>query len=182
MTLTGFCHWQNKTSPTIIHESQPQHLMELADMSAMLSVREQLTQLQKTMGMNVLEMAAILQVSRPTFYKWMELENPPIRKNNQERLNTICTLCNIWGQKKLGPLGSYLHKPIGTQSILLFDLLKNEILDKVTLTKYLDQIAHMILVKRRADQASEAALRKQGVTLLTKEERADRLDDVNFLD
>ncbi|WP_267256873.1 MerR family transcriptional regulator [Coxiella endosymbiont of Ornithodoros maritimus] len=48
----------------------------------MRSFNEQLQQVKRSMGLNVLELAAILRVTRPTIYGWMASEEIEMRKKN----------------------------------------------------------------------------------------------------
>lgn len=144
-------------------------------------VYEQLAQVKQCLGLNILELASILQVSRPTVYGWIE-SRKTIRKKNQERLNSIYEISKAWSSKHIGRLGSHLHKPIGASNISLFDLLKSNNLNLNKIQLYLNTIAQTILKKRQEDEAQEALLIQHGFEPTSKEDMEDRLHDIDFLD
>ncbi|WP_438967021.1 hypothetical protein [Flavobacterium sp.] len=147
-----------------------------------VAVNTQLKQLKRYLGLNILELAAILRVSRPTIYKWMETEEINVRQVNQERLNRLYEIGKAWKAKKLGRLGSYLHKPLGQSSISLFSLLKRSRLYSGEINRYLDNIAQLIIAKRQENEAHEALLKKHGFEPMSKEDMEDSLNDIDFMD
>lgn len=191
MTSTGATQqsqyqW-SELSETIITEAQLQQSITQGKLSTlgtpeMQPFNEQLTQVKQSMGLNILELAAILQVSRPTIYGWIESKEIKIHKKNQERLNSLYEIGKTWEGKHLGRLGSYLHKPLGAANISLFALLKSGRLNLDKIHHYLDNIAQLIVTKRQADEAHENLLRKHGFEPMSKKEMADRLNDIDSLD
>lgn len=149
--------------------------------SLSITPHEQLNQIKRLMGLNILEIASILLVTRPTVYGWIESKKIGIRKNNQERLNSIYEISKSWKSKGLGRVENYLHKPIGVENISLFDLLKSDTLNLSKIYNYLDNIAQIMLKQRLDDKAHESALRKHGFRAISKEEMKDRLDNTDFL-
>jgi len=151
-------------------------------LESFFSAHEQLTQIKQQMGLNILELAMIFQVSRPTVYKWLESKEGTIRKKNQIRLKSIYEICKIWNTKNLGRLGSYLHKPIGMANISLFSLLKNNILNLDEINSYINNIAQTIVQKRQIEEAHELLLKQHAFEPTKKEDMEDRLIDIDFLD
>lgn len=143
---------------------------------------EQIVNIKKSMGFNILELAAVLQVSRPTIYDWLESKASKIRKNNQIRLNHFSEISKNWDYKHSGQFGSHLHKPIGNSNVSLFDLLKSNNLDLNKINSYMDSIARAISKKQQADKAHEALLRKHNFEPISKEDMEDRLNDIDFSD
>ena len=141
---------------------------------------EQIKQLKISMGFNILELAAILRVSRPTIYNWIESKKTTIHKKNQKRLNRIYKISKAWESKNIGHLGNYLHKPLGSTNVSLFDLLKSDNLNLGKIDSYLDGIAQAKLKKRQTDEAHEALLKKHGFEPISKEDMEERLNDINF--
>lgn len=141
---------------------------------------EQIKQLKISMGFNILELAAILNVSRPTIYDWIESKKTTIHKKNQKRLNLIYEISKTWESKNIGQLGGYLHKPLGATNVSLFDLLKSDNLNLSAIDSYLDSIAQTKLKKRQTDEAHEALLKKHGFEPISKEDMEERLNDINF--
>lgn len=165
--------------------TEAQLRQELAYHSSIRSIisspSQQLIEIKQIMGLNILEMAAILHVSRPTIYGWLE-SNIAIRNNNQSRIDNLYGICSLWKLKKLHRLGSFLHKKMGENNLSLFDLLKNKILNHAKINEYLDMIAQAILQKKQADQAYEDTLRKHSFKALNKADMDDQLNDIQFLD
>lgn len=168
---------------TILTEAQL--LQELAYTSSLRNVvpssSQQLLEIKHTMGLNILEMAAILHVSRPSIYDWLE-SKITIRNNNQKRIDSLYQICNLWKIKGLPRLGSFLHKKIGANNLSLFDLLKNENLNRKEINKSLETIAQAILQKKQDEKVHKDLLRKHSFEPVNKEDMEDRLNDLHFLD
>lgn len=171
---------------TILTESQfSQKILNEAfsyNLNQFIFAYEQLNQIKQSMGLNILELSAILHVSRPTIYDWIESKKENIRKQNQERLNSIFEISKIWKIKDLGRLGNYLHKPMMFSNISLFELLKSEKLNLDEIKVYLDDVAQVVLQKRQEGEAHEKLLQKHGFEPVSKEDMEDRLGDIDFLD
>ncbi|MBY0545543.1 MAG: hypothetical protein K2Q14_08385 [Gammaproteobacteria bacterium] len=145
------------------------------------SSREKLIILKKMLGLNILEMAAIFKVSRPTIYDWLENETE-IHQTNKERINTICEFFKNWDKKTAGRLSNYLHKPLGNNNVSLFNLLKNEQLNEKEIAPLIVTISELILAEQERSRAHDAWLISKGFKLATREEIAERMDDIRFLD
>lgn len=168
---------------TSFAETQPDQVLKhdvLAGLS--ISPNEQLNQIKRIMGLNILELAAVLQVTRPTVYDWIDSKKTSIRKSNYERLNSIYEISQTWKKKGLGRIENYLHKPIGVPNRSLFDLLKSNTLNLDEIFSYLNNIAEIILKQRSENKAHEDLLRTHGFTPLNFEDIKDRLDNSDFLD
>lgn len=173
-------HWfsQSKT----ITATQIKQKIGYKHFIASLTAHEQLIQIKYLMGLNILEIAGILQVSRPTIYDWLESQETTIRKKHQERLNAIYQICQNWNMKRLGRLGSYLHQPIGEVSLSLFDLLKAKSLDCNTINCQIEHIAQLMFAKRQENEAHDAFLKKHGFAPVDREDMIERLNDIDSLD
>lgn len=151
--------------------------------SRIISVVDQLSQIKQSMGINILEMAAILHVSRPTIYEWLaSKEEIKLKKQHRERLNNIYEISKLWSLKNLGVLGANLHKPLGDTGLTLFDMLKNDEISQNSIMKVLENIAQIVVTKRKKNKEHEELLRKSQFEPLSKEEREDRLSDFDLLD
>ncbi len=141
-----------------------------------------LTKIKLTLGINILELASMLQVSRPAIFEWTESKKITIDEKTQERVTRIYKISEEWKAKGVGRLGSYLHRPIGILNVSLFDLLKSDDLNLTEIDHHLNTIARAMLKKRKKDEAHEALLRKHGFEAVSKEDMDDRLIDIDFLD
>lgn len=154
----------------------------IANSRKFMSVYEQLIQAKQSLGLNILELALILQVSRPTVYGWIETNEIKLRKKNQERLNILYEIGKFWKTKQLGHLCNYLHKPLDKTNASLFTLLKSDRLNLDKIYHGLDIISQFIMTKHKKDKAHEALLKKHGFEPISKEDMEDRLNDIDFLD
>lgn len=161
-------------------ESQAQNEAVFATArSEMTSVKTQLDNLRKKMGLNISEIAAMLLVSRPTIYEWIDLENK-LRKSNQTRLDNIYDLCLYWEKKNLGHLGIYLYRKIGNQQDSLFSMLSKKALNKEQICFVLDQVGEVIADAQKKRAAHDELLKKHGFEEISKEELHDRFERLVF--
>jgi hypothetical protein len=102
---------------------------------------EMLGRVRHCFSLNTSELAAVLNVGRPTVYAWMQ--GGPIRPGNQERLAAVYRIAQNWWKRAGQPLGSFLQlKGADGQSVL--DLLKAELLDEAKLEPYFKVAAHRL--------------------------------------
>ena len=141
-----------------------------------ISPKEQINSLRKFMGLNVSEIAEILQHTRTTVYEWLKSNNPKLRPANQARLEQVYKICVYWEEKKLGRLNSYTRKAI-IEDQSLFNLLSKDIINQALIYKALDCIANHILTMREKESTHENLLKSQGFKETNKDERRNNLDD-----
>lgn len=184
MTLLGSPHDYFQKTELLCTESQiKQEVYSFqSNILIFLSAKEQLSQVKKVMGLNISEMAAILLVSRPTIYDWLESQEPNIRKKHIERLTSLTQVCNEWKKKNIGRLGSYLHKQFNNENSSLFNLLTKESLDTKKVNDCLDNIAVILGTKKQKAKMQEKILQEHGFEPISNEDRDDRLNDIEFLD
>ncbi len=156
--------------------------MLLSQQTDKVSSREKLQDLKQILELNVLELAAVLQVSRPTIYEWQNTEEIKLHSKNQERLNNLFAVSEAWKVKQAGSLGSYLHKTINQYKKSLFSLLTSEYLDLKKINQYLDDLATHLRAKQDKDRAHDALLKEHGFEPISKDDRGDRIDDIDFMD
>ncbi len=164
-----------------VSELRQEWAYSLSTKDFIISSSQQLAEIKQNMGFNIIEMAAILHVSRPTIYDWFVSTNT-IRNNNQTRIDVLYEVCKKWKSKGLHRLGSFLHKKIGENNMSLFDLLKNEVLNQKEIGRYIDTIAQAILQKKQDDEAYEDLLKKHYFEPVDKKDMDNRLNDIHFLD
>lgn len=152
------------------------------DPEEILSINTQLKRIKHYFGLNILELATILQVSRPTIYKWMETGEMNIRQANLVRLKQLYEIGTIWKAKQLGRLGRYLHTPLKQTSTSLFSLLKCDHLDLSKIKRHLNDVAQLMIAKRQDSKAHEALLQKHGFKPLSKEDMEDSLGENDMMD
>ncbi|MFN7096782.1 MAG: hypothetical protein ACK4PR_04420 [Gammaproteobacteria bacterium] len=149
--------------------------------SKIIDATYQIEDIKNQLGLNISELAAILLVSRPTIYDWLN-KSIDLQKKHRDRLYVLYNLSIYWSQKKMGRLANYLHKPLFNENLFLFNLLTETPLNKAKIEKFLDQLAQLILEKQQQDKLYQNILLTDGFKLASKEERDDRLNDITFLD
>lgn len=109
-----------------------------ATASAVLSTADLVAAIKATLGMKVIDLAAIAKVSRQTLYDW--IDGGPISPKNSERLFALRRICVVWralAQKPLGPL-AHAKTEDGTS---LFDLLQRDELNELAIRTLLETLA-----------------------------------------
>ena len=152
-----------------------------ANFELLYSNHEKLTRVKNILGLTILDLAQILKVSRRTVYDWMDTEEISLRGTNQNRLDQLYEISEQWQTEGLGPLGSYLYKSTEKGKPSLFVLLKREKLTLKKISSCLSGIAQIIKAKRERDEKHKALLKKHGFEPISKEDKNDRLNDIDFL-
>lgn len=109
-----------------------------ASTSAVLPATDLVAEIKATLGMKVIDLAAIAKVSRQTLYDW--IYGGPISPKNSERLFALRRICVAWralAQKPLGPLAQAKTED-GTS---LFDLLQQDELNELAIRTLLETLA-----------------------------------------
>jgi len=121
--------------------------------------KEQINALKNDIGFNISEIAAILNVRRPTVYEWLEAEIPNLRDNNRKRLDEIYSIVEKWEKTNLGRLDAYLRKTI-IDNKSLFDLLSSKKINHALVDEAL------ILLEQIIKKANE--VKKLSIDFITK--------------
>lgn len=87
------------------------------------------------LGASVSDLAAALNVQRPTIYQWMSGDSAP-RKGNLERLRSVYEVAEEWHKLNPVPLGKLLHMPLSEGKTLIQQLSDPEI-DRGSVSKSL---------------------------------------------
>ncbi|MDD3179481.1 MAG: hypothetical protein PHQ04_03935 [Opitutaceae bacterium] len=112
-----------------------------AAMAAPVGDVEMLGRVKHYLSLNMSELAAVLNVGRPTVYAWMQ--GGPIRPGNRERLAAVYHVAQDWWKRAGQPLGSFLHlQRADGQSML--DLLKADPVDAAKLEPFLKVATHRL--------------------------------------
>lgn len=108
-------------------------------------------------GLNVTQLARILQVERPTIYQWMdEDQNPRIQPRNRERLLTIQMFAEEWNRISSQPANK-LFETLSFEGKTLMDLLGNNTLDKPTIRSAMQAVATQIAENQAKKKARSIA-------------------------
>lgn len=94
-----------------------------------LSPAEQIIAIRSLLGLNVLELASILRVQRPTVYSWQSGAATP-HYDNSSRLRYIHELALRWSRMCSEPIGDSARKPLDDGGRTLVMLLSAETIDE----------------------------------------------------
>jgi hypothetical protein len=129
--------------------------------------KNQINALKNYIGFNMSEIAAILNVRRPTIYEWLETEVPNLRENNRKRLDEVYRIYEKWANTNLGRLDSYLRKTIiGNKS--LFDLLSCKKINRTLVDKALFLLEQTIKSANSKKELSDNFITKHKLEERTK--------------
>jgi len=93
------------------------------------SPAEQIIAIRSLLGLNVLELATILRVQRPTIYSWQSGTATPHYENGS-RLRHIYELAQRWNRMCSEPIGDWVRKPLDESGLTLVALLSAEVVDE----------------------------------------------------
>jgi hypothetical protein len=150
--------YESRTRPGKAVESEPGVVSEL------LSI------VRRAFGGSVADLAAILNVRRPTIYAWMDGKSAPQLKN-RARLDEIATLAKYWTRTGRGPATEFLaSRPADARR--LRQLLASEELHLQSAIDLIDELVQ----SPPLDTSIEAMIRRHGLQMPSEEERRERLD------
>jgi predicted transcriptional regulator len=135
-----------------------------------ISLENQVEFLRKDIGFNISELSDILHVSRPTVYEWQYSAFPNIQKENRIRLEEIYEVCIKWEKTNLGAIGNNLRR-IMYQDKSLFDLLKEENLDRTSISEIFSLLKEIMQKTQDRKNKHEAFIKKHGLEEESKERR-----------
>ncbi len=119
---------------TSITGSAPAFIISAQQMKApkrleALSPAKQIIAIRSLLGLNVLELATILHVERPTIYSWQSGVATPHYENGR-RLRYIHELAQRWSRMCTEPVGDWVRKPLDEGGRTLAALLSAEVVDE----------------------------------------------------
>ena len=134
--------------------------MDKQNMNSKISVIEQIDDIQKWLGFTYLEIAKLFDVDRSIIYTMISDGLNLFDAKNEKHLNEIHSFCDIWKDKKLGPMHSLgFHHP---QRTSLIKCLSEEKLDNIAIETLLDQIATEQLARKLARTKRRLRLMRAG--------------------
>ena len=138
----------------------------------LLHVKEKVVALKDRLGFNISEIAAILQVGRPTVYEWLETKTPKLRKNNKKRLDEIYKICQKWDKTNLGRLGTCLRKTV-CEGKSLFDLLASDKINHNLVNKTIISLKYFLEKSNKEKESRKAFIHKYGLEEQIKKRISD---------
>jgi hypothetical protein len=117
--------------PAFVVSGQP---LKAAKRFEVLSPAEQIIAIRSLLGLNVLELASILRVQRPTVYSWQSGTATP-HYDNSSRLRYINELALRWSRTCSEPIGDWVRRPLDDGGRTLVLLLSAESIDETIIVQ-----------------------------------------------
>lgn len=141
------------------------------------SIKNHIDAMRRVMGLNMFEIASIMNVSRQSIYDWTE-GTSKLRRQHQRKLDTLSNICSAWSQMNLGRLGSYLNKKIDDEKVSLLQLLQEKEINKDQILQVLKKIACAIKQQKSAMESHDQILKNHGHEKISKSEMIKNLDKI----
>jgi hypothetical protein len=107
---------------------------------------ERLTSIQAALGFTTQDLAAVLGLSRPQLYRWLDTsDDVRMQDAKRQRLAAVERVTKAWQERSPTPLQSVAHEPLATGNTL-FDKLSADTIDEASLYAAFDELT----VKLRA--------------------------------
>ena len=129
--------------------------------------------LKATLGINISEIADILQITRQAIYDWKSGKAIPSTKN-QERINKLIAICKKWESENLGPIRHLIRQNIWND-YSLFDLLCKEDLEEKHIYTYFDKIKIYISALNKEREQAKKIKEQYGFKQLSDREKLEKL-------
>lgn len=128
------------------------------------TLRERVQEIRNAFGLNIKQLADVMQVTRVTIYDWIRQDNMSIlREGARKRLNDMYILASVWGQLPAIP-GLYLDEPIDSGATTLSSLLKrDELLRPLRM-----QAIHQMLLQANSIKERHTAYKAQQIESIEK--------------
>lgn len=134
---------------------------------------ERLSALQATFGFTIQDLAAVLGITRPQLYKWLDAANDiKLQEASRARLATVERIAKEWASRSKAPLSSVSKEPLlagGTA----FGLMSADVIDAAAVIGALDELIAKLheQPKSRSQRLREAGFtRRPSVRALPSDE------------
>ncbi len=94
------------------------------------------------LSLSITELAAILDVQRPTIYAWLRGDSQP-QQRNVDRLTFLYRISTRWADSSIRPLGRHLRHAFGDEGKTLFELLRDDDPDLDEIEKHLAALVQL---------------------------------------
>lgn len=140
-----------------------------------VSVENMLGLIKATLSLTVTELAAALQVERPTIYAWLRCESVP-QPRNRDRLVIIHSLAEEWAKHSNLPAGDVIRTRTKTNPSIMNEMSKEVINEKYVRTLIRERASS---VRSLMPPASfRARLAQKGLSIEANTEGQDELDRI----
>lgn len=101
---------------------------------------ERLSALQATFGFTIQDLAAVLGITRPQLYRWLDAANDvKLQEASRSRLATVERIAKEWASRSRAPLNSVSKEPLPTGGTV-FALLSADVIDDGAVIGALDDL------------------------------------------
>ena len=119
---------------------------------------ERLSALQTAFGFTIQDLAAVLDITRPQLYKWLDAANPTQpQEANRARLATIERIAKEWTSRSKAPLSSVSKEPLTTGGTV-FTLMSADVINDAAVIGAFDELMAKLqeMPKSRGQRLREA--------------------------
>ena len=134
---------------------------------------ERLSALQAAFGVTIQDLAAVLGITRPQLYKWLDVTNDiKLQEASRTRLATIERIAKEWTSRSRAPLGSVSKEPLNFGGTA-FEMLTADVIDEAAAIAAFDELMARLQTKpkSRSQRLREAGFsRRPSVRSLPSDE------------
>lgn len=122
---------------------------------------ERLSTLQAAFGFTIQDLAAVLGITRPQLYKWMDAANDiKLQEASRARLATVERIAKEWAARSSAPLSSVAKEPLAAGASV-FALLSADVIDDVGVIAAFDELVGKL---QERPKSRSQRLREAGFT------------------
>jgi len=123
---------------------------------------ERLSALQAAFGFTIQNLAAVLGITRPQLYKWLDAANDiKLQETSRARLATVERIAKEWAARSSAPLSSVSKEPLAAGASSVFDLLSVDVIDDGRVIAAFDELVGKLQEKPKS---RSQRLREAGFT------------------
>lgn len=123
---------------------------------------ERLSSLQAAFGLSIQDLAAVLGITRPQLYKWLDAANDiKLQETSRARLATVERIASEWVARASAPLSAVSKEPLAVGASSVFDLLSADVIDDGRVIAAFDELVGKLQEKPKS---RSQRLREAGFT------------------
>lgn len=138
--------------------------VEAQDLQAEAQRRVQrLVAIQAALGLTMQDLAAVLNLSRPQLYKWLDAsQDVRLQEAKRQRLDTIERVAQAWQARSAAPLRAVAHEPLANGRTA-FELLAADAIDEVAVNAAFGELTAKLQTqpKTRSQLLAEAGFKRR---------------------
>lgn len=170
-TGTTWTHWAESTRKALLDAAaktadkcgKPQ-TRQVQDLQAEAQRRVQrLAAIQAALGLTMQDLAAVLNLSRPQLYKWLDPgQAVRLQEAKRQRLGTVERIAKAWQARSATPLRAVAHEPLANRRTV-FELLAADAIDEAAVNAAFDELTAKLQAqpKTRSQLLAEAGFKRR---------------------